>query len=239
MKKLLSTIANFLGFIAGYIYGHLERFVRFVASIPRRTVNRVKTITKAIKTFVKDPVGTIQLAHVRHLKNHFERQTEYYNNLSIVAELKSTIAEAKADMVQAQMDEEYGVNPAFYAEQADKEFSEAIKECKRMIEVEEAHQYFGAIGKRGVFKLAALPTAAFIYLSITAGERIAAALGYQWYHYGAQFLCSMGFVVVVGSALIYFTMRYLFDILMRIRIMSLKRLQKKNAGASDALLAKN
>ena len=49
----------------------------------------------------------------------------------------------------------------------------------------------------------------------------------------------MGFVVVVGSALIYFTMRYLFDILMRIRIMSLKRLQKKNAGASDALLAKN
>ena len=200
-------------------------------------MKKLLALLEALIAFIKNPIGTIKNKHIHMVEQRYSRLSEERSDATYVAKIKENIADAKHDMVRAQTDEDEE-SRRFYAKEAATEIREAIEDCKCLKDMDEAHHYFGIIGRAKIIKWSALPTIALAIFSVLAGQSVAAAIGYA-NNVLAEVLLSFGIEFALAIPGIFFVTRVLFRALLSIKIGSLESLESRILGVKTEVVAEN
>ena len=200
-------------------------------------MKKLLALLKAIVAFLEHPVVAVKNCFNGIIFRHYERAAEVQSDRTVIRSIKETIADAKLDILRAQKEEDEE-SRRFYAMEAVNEINEAIDDCKNLISIDEAHHYFGIIGRPKIVKWAALPTIALAVIGTGIGTRLAALFG--WANNAlAMLLLGLGAVIVLAIPSILFVTRVLFQTLLRIRISNLEALHDKIVGVKDEVFAES
>ena len=198
-------------------------------------MKKLLALMKTIIYFIAHPIVSIKNGFNGMIYRHYERASENMSDRTHVARIKENIAEAKFDMRRAQTAEDEK-SRRYYADEAVKEIEEAIDDCKTLVNIDEAHHYFGIIGRPKIWKWAALPVIALVVLGVHVGDNLAAAFGCA-YNVWVESLLAFAVMVAILIPAMFFVMRVLFQVLLLVRISSLEMLHGRIVGVKNNIYA--
>ena len=159
-----------------------------------------------------------------------------YIDIFILGEVRTYEKAACTDEDDYLLHREDEKSRRYYADEAVKEIEEAIDDCKTLVNIDEAHHYFGMIGRPKIWKWAALPVIALVVLGVHVGDNLAAAFGCA-YNVWVESLLAFAVMVAILIPAMFFVMRVLFQVLLLVRISSLEMLHGRIVGVKNNIYA--